>query len=284
MTALKWFLVRTTTRGFAGVTVIWLAATFAVLMGMAASGLLGQAPPGAWLMPLLLLVVFASVLFMGWGKWMRERFVREGPLPVQAKRKLRAAFVGMSGKDADLAERALRQFFLAKVRSGTSRPVAMPSKLAERLWREFAADTDAYTRWCKLAFGRVIAPTPTLSLGQSEESNDALRRTWFWACKEEAINPKNPTRLPLLFALDAKLAVAGGIIYANNSAAVAWMKKHEAQGDTGEVYLGTSFSGNGYSGDCDNFGGADSSSSDGGSGDSGSGGDGGGGDGGGGGD
>lgn len=261
MTALKWFLVRTTTWGFVGVAVIWLAATFVVMMAMAATGLLGKAPPGVWLMPLLLLGVFASVLFMGWGKWMRERFIREGPLPTYPKRKLRAAFVGMSGKDADLAERALRQFFLAKIRGGTSRPVAMPSKLAERLWREFALDADAYGRWCTTAFGRTVAPAPALGLGQSEATNDALRRTWFWACKEEAINPKNPTRLPLLFALDAKLLVAGGFIYATNSAAVVWMKKPEEQADTGEVYLGTNFSDNCYSGDCENFGGADSSSS-----------------------
>lgn len=262
MTAVKWFLVRMTTWGLVAVTAIWLTATFALMMVMAGTGLLGRALPSAWLMPLVLLGVFVSVLFLAWGKWMRERFVREGPLPTYPKRKLRAAFVGMSGKDADLAERALRQFFLASVRGGRSRPVAMPSKLAERLWREFAADADAYALWCKTAFGRVATPTPALSLGQSEESNDALRRTWFWTCKEEAIDPKNPTRLPLLFALDAKLAVAGGIVYVPNSAAVAWMKKPEEPGSSGEVYFGTSFSSGDYCGKHDDFGGADSSSGD----------------------
>ena len=137
----------------------------------------------------------------------------------------------------------------------------MPSRLVERLWREFAVDTDVYARWCNTAFGCVVAPTEAKSLGLNAATNDALRRTWFWACKEEAINPKNPTRLPLLFALDAKLAIAGGIIYATNHSAVARMKKPEEAGNTGEVYVGASFSDNCYNGDCDNFGGVHSSSS-----------------------
>ena len=40
-----------------------------------------------------------------------------------------------------------------------------------------------------------------------------LRRTWWYACKDETINPVKPTRLPLLFALDAKLNLADGFHY-----------------------------------------------------------------------
>lgn len=274
MTAIKHFLVRVSTWGFVPVTLIWLVVVMVVAMTMATTGRQASVLPGFWLMPLLLLAVFASVLSLAWGKWMRERFVREAPLPAYPKRKLREGFGGMSGKDADLVERALRQFFLASVRSGSTRPVAMPSKLAERLWREFANDAGAYERWCKAAFGRVLAPTPAHSLGLDAKANDALRRTWFWACKDEVINPRTPTRLPLLFALDAKLLVAGGIAYATCNAAVAQMKKPETSGNTGEVYFGTSFADNRYCGDCENFGGADSSDS--GGGDSGNSGDGGG--------
>ncbi len=43
--------------------------------------------------------------------------------------------------------------------------------------------------------------------------NDGLRRAWFFACKEEAINPRQPSRLPLLFALDDKFGVPGGVVY-----------------------------------------------------------------------
>ena len=40
-----------------------------------------------------------------------------------------------------------------------------------------------------------------------------IRRAWRLACKLEGIDPKHPQRLPLLFALDAQLGIAGGFIY-----------------------------------------------------------------------
>ena len=51
------------------------------------------------LLALLALAVFA------WGRWMRERFVREGPLPVLLKRRWCEAYPGTSNKDSDLVER-----------------------------------------------------------------------------------------------------------------------------------------------------------------------------------
>ena len=207
-----------------------------------------------------MLAALVSVMTIAWGRWLRERFVREGALPVFLKRKLREAYPGLSAKDCDLAERGLRQFFFACVRSG-KKPVAMPSKLVEHLWLAFAADAATYERWCDAAFGRVIAPTAAQSLGSDADVNDALRRAWYWACKDEAIKPKMPTRLPILFALDAKLAVPGGIVYKPDRAAFAPAKaSNEPGGSGGEVYFGTSFSSSDHSGDHDCFGGADSSS------------------------
>jgi hypothetical protein len=73
-----------------------------------------------------------------------------------------------------------------------------------------------------------------------------------------------PTRLPLLFALDAKLAIANGFAYVPDCGDV------KRVGDSGGTHCGESFSDGSYSGDADGFGGADSS-------DGGDGGDGGGG-------
>ncbi len=36
---------------------------------------------------------------------------------------------------------------------------------------------------------------------------------WWYTCKYENIDPRNPTRLPLLFALDAKLKIPNGMVY-----------------------------------------------------------------------
>ena len=44
---------------------------------------------------------------------MRERFIRESAPPQALKRKLRETFLHVGAKDAELTERALRQFFIA---------------------------------------------------------------------------------------------------------------------------------------------------------------------------
>jgi hypothetical protein len=61
-----------------------------------------------------LLTVFLSMLFAivyTWASNRRERWVREAPLPQFLKRKVRQAYPHLSGKDVDLVERGLRQFF-----------------------------------------------------------------------------------------------------------------------------------------------------------------------------
>jgi len=79
---------------------------------------------------------------------------------------------------------------------------------------------------------------------------------WFWACKEESIDPRHPSRLPLLFALDRKFAIPGGFDY------VPDCREIDRQSGS-DAYCGTSFGGGDGGGDApgdtDSFGGADSS-------------------------
>jgi hypothetical protein len=191
-----------------------------------------------------------------WSSWMRERAIREAALPQFLKRKLREAYPHLSGKDADLVERGLRQFFLACARSGR-RFVAMPSRAVDAMWHEFILHTRAYRDWCDLALGRFLHHTPAEALGADAQRNDGLRRAWYWACRDEAIDPRAPTRLPLLFALDAKLKIAGGFTYLADCRDI--LAKSAAGEGSGGVYCGTSFSNGSASGDGDSFGGADSS-------------------------
>ena len=52
-------------------------------------------------------------------------------------------------------------------------------------------------------------------MSRQSQSNSGLRRCWEHACLEENINPLKPSRLPLLFCLDAKLGVANVVGSAN---------------------------------------------------------------------
>ena len=91
----------------------------------------------------------------------------------------------------------------------------MPSQAADVLWHEFILYTREYQSFCARAFGGFLHHTPAVVLApQHKQSNQGLRRVWWHACKIENIDPAHPTRLPLLFALDTKLGVPNGFVYA----------------------------------------------------------------------
>ena len=179
--------------------------------GLARSASPARSAAGGGFGPTVIVLVVAS--FVGaailaiWSRWQREIAVREAALPQYLKRKLRETYPQLTGKDCDLVERGLRQFFLACLRSN-GRFVAMPSRVVDAMWHEFILHTRSYRDWCELVLGRFLHHTPAEVLGPQAATNDGLRRAWYWACRDESIDPKAPTRLPLLFALDSKLRIA----------------------------------------------------------------------------
>lgn len=205
-----------------------------------------------------------------WQESARRQFIREARLPPFLLDKLRDIYPQLQPRDTELVVRGLRQFFMAHLRS-KRQFVGMPSKVVDAAWHEFILHTQAYQQWCRYAFGGLLHHTPAEVLGRSAKRNDGLRRTWYWACKEESIDPRQPSRLPLLFALDAKFAIAGGFSYVPDCGEIDRAARSGA-------HCGTSFGDGGSGsgpGDSSGFGGSESSSGDGGSGDSSSGSDGG---------
>lgn len=142
----------------------------------------------------------------------REAFIRSYDFPPGLIDGLGKAHPQLALKDRQLVAHALRQFFLAWLMGGR-KPVSMPSQVADDLWHGFILDTRHYEAFCRRAFGAFLHHTPAVVLGSGKASNAGLRRVFWHACLEENINPRKPTRLPLLFALDRKLAIAGGFAY-----------------------------------------------------------------------
>lgn len=194
--------------------------------GLFASGLLGLA---------LWLALYA------WMQSLRRQFIREAPLPRYLASKLCAQYPQLTVRDAELVLRGLRQFFLAYSRS-RQQFVGMPSKVVDAAWHDFILHTRGYAAWCDTAFGRLLHHTPAEILGRDPKRNDGLRRTWYWCCKEEGIDPRQPSRLPLLFALDTKFAIDGGYRYVPDCQDIA---RQSADGS----YCGTSFGSDGSGGD-----------------------------------
>lgn len=195
---------------------------------------------------LSLLVVGSSLVsFVFWLRYQRSQradFIRTYMFPPGLLDKLAQRRQDLQLKDRQLVARALRQYFLVYLKSGL-KPVAMPSQLVDDLWHEFILYTRHYQQFCKQAFGQYMHHTPAAVLSENRRSNDALRRTWWYACLEENINPQRATRLPLLFALDAKYNLSDGFYYQADCSAL------RANGD-GTAYCGGDFY-NGSSSDSD---------------------------------
>ena len=216
---------------------------------------------GAWIIAAALAVA-AGYFWTRWQLLARAEFIRSYTFPHGLFDKVQAKRPTLDAKQMQLVTRALRQFFLAHLLSGRQF-VSMPSQVADELWHEFILHTRSYDGFCRRAFGRFMHHTPAVALGQNNQNNTGLRRAWWHACKEENINPRVPTRLPLLFALDAKLGIRDGFVYAADCS-----KLHDRQ-DGAAVHCGSDFSSSSYDGSTDGLG--DSGSGDAGGGDSGGG-------------
>jgi hypothetical protein len=181
----------------------------------------------------------------------REAHIRQFAFPRGLFDKLRLRHPGLSPKDCQLVAQALRQFFLAYLKSGR-RAVSMPSQVVDDLWHEFILYTRGYEAFCRQAFGRFLHHTPATVLGRQRDANAGLRRCFWFACREENIHPRQPQRLPLLFAIDAKLKVPGGFVYALDCAAL--QAASAGGGSSSTIHCAADFSSSSVDGSTDGFG------------------------------
>ena len=172
-------------------------------------------------MTILLVVLLALCLLFGLAyvldhrrliRFQREQFIRAYVFPESLLQTLTKKHVHLVEKDLFLVARALREYFLVRARAGSGL-INMPSKVVDDLWHEFILDTKAYQRFCQSAFGEFFHHVPAASTPKGVDIDGATRRAWRYACREENINPSKPTRLPLLFAIDAKLSIQDGNKY-----------------------------------------------------------------------
>lgn len=156
-------------------------------------------------------VVISAVLLMVLAVYHRRArtnalaLVRDYAFPAFLKQKLLRAHPQLSESAARDVERGLRQFFDASARA-QGRFVAMPSRVVDTLWHEFILHTRGYEAFCRQAFGRMLHHTPAEALPAASNTRattqrEGLRRAWYWACRSEGIDPRKPSRLPLLFSL-----------------------------------------------------------------------------------
>jgi hypothetical protein len=200
-----------------------------------------------FVVPPLFAGLFAFALWQSLRQYRRAEFIRSFAWPAGLLDKLALEHKGFTRKETALVGNGLRQFFLAYLLSGR-KYVAMPSQVADDLWHQFILYTRDYQAFCEKAFGGFLHHTPAVVLSpEHKRNNEGLRRVWWYCCKNENIDPRNPTRLPLLFALDTKFDIPNGYRYAPNCEE---LRKGEAAG----TQCGVEFSSSGVDGGTDGFG------------------------------
>lgn len=121
----------------------------------------------------------------------------------------------MNEDQVHLIFRALRDYFWM-CNKGKRRMVAMPSQVVDDAWHEFILFTRSYKAFCNKALGRFLHHTPTEAMSTPTLAQEGIKRAWRLACAKELINPANPTRLPLIFAIDSMLNIPNGFTYTLN--------------------------------------------------------------------
>jgi hypothetical protein len=196
----------------------------------------------------LIAAITIAALWMMLVNHRRSEFIRGYEWPPGLLAKLESQHFGFTRKESALVGSGLRQFFLAYLKSG-KQFVSMPSQAADDLWHEFILYTREYRNFCQNAFGGFLHHTPAVVLSPNRKQDNAgLRRVWWHTCKLENIDPAKPSRLPLLFALDAKLNIPGGFVYHPNCEAL-----RPGGGGSGG-HCGGDFSSNSIDGSTDGFG------------------------------
>ena len=143
------------------------------------------------------------------------KFIQNYKIPKPIIDRFREKYPKLSSDEVLLVNKALMDYFyLCNMANG--KMVSMPSRVADDLWHEFLLFSSVYESFCKKAFGRFLHHIPDEAMPNKNSNNEGMRRAWQLICQKEHMNPKFPTRLPLLFAIDSMLDIDNGIKYSLN--------------------------------------------------------------------
>jgi len=159
-----------------------------------------------------LLALLAVVLWRNWSHQRRAAYIGAYPYQRFLDKRLASRRPELSPEQRQAVFAALDDYFQLCRKAGR-RMVAMPSQAADDTWHEFILFTRQYDKFCRHAFGRFLHHTPAEAMRTPTQASDGIKRAWRLAGAHEKINPKQPERLPRIFALDAALGIAGGFVY-----------------------------------------------------------------------
>lgn len=145
----------------------------------------------------------------------RTEFIKSYKFPMAIQRKLGEQYPDLSKKQIKQVLETLKVFFhISSRRKNYS--IAMPSQVVDFAWHEFILFTKNYQKFCSSGIGYFLHHTPTEAMTSATQAQESIKNAWNLACVYEGIDPKNPTRIPMLFAIDNELNIENGFIYVKN--------------------------------------------------------------------
>ena len=150
----------------------------------------------------------------------RVDYIDGYPFPRGIRERVKTRYPHLSESDLDLVFSALRDYFHL-CRKARRRLLAMPSQVVDVAWHEFILFTRHYEVFCREALGRFLHHTPTEAMPTPTTASDGIKRTWRLACRRAGTDPLAASVVPLLFAIDARLAIPDGFRYALDCSALA---------------------------------------------------------------
>ena len=166
----------------------------------------------------LLAAVLGVSIYFGQRAWRHQvlqrriEAIRAFPFPQSVRMKFRDAQPDLDSAQEQQVFDGLRDFFVICAQA-RGRFVAMPSQVADDAWHAFILHTRYYQDFCDKAFGRFLHHTPAEAMTTQTLATEGIQRAWHLACALEKINPKQPDKLPRLFALDGALNIPNGFRY-----------------------------------------------------------------------
>lgn len=159
--------------------------------------------------------VLASVFYFYSRHQKRIAFIKSFEFPQSIKKGVNSTYPHLDDEQIEIVLETLRSFFLISYKAKL-KPVAMPSQVVDVAWHQFILFTKNYETFCKKGIGKFLHHTPTEAMKSPTTAQEGIKRAWRLACHLESINPKLPSKLPMLFAIDAKLKIEDGFFYSKN--------------------------------------------------------------------
>ncbi|HWV15258.1 MAG TPA: hypothetical protein VN030_07480 [Cellvibrio sp.] len=159
--------------------------------------------------------VFIYRLLKGSALIRRQKFIQGFIFPQTIKKKIYEAYPHLTESEVNEVVRGLKEYFHLCNLAGKEF-VSMPSQVVDLAWHEFILFTSLYRTFCNKAFGRFLHHVPAEAMRTPTIAQKGIKKAWRLSCRREKINPEIPIKLPILFAIDAKLKIANGFYYTLN--------------------------------------------------------------------